>query len=88
MPAPRSARRESPLPSVRAIMLTQELHVVPDKCYATIEEVPDETDIFSLFDLEPDTTSFLIPTFVNSNHWMPCIARFPDADSREGTLLI
>ena len=27
--------------------------------------------------LEPKTTIFLIPTFVNGNHWMLCVARIP-----------
>ena len=44
------------------------------------------TDSFASFDLEPHTTSFLIPTFVNGNHWMLFVATFPDAESREGTL--
>ena len=42
-------------------------------------------DSFASFDLEPHTTSFLKPTFVNGNHWMLCVARFPDAESREET---
>ena len=38
------------------------------------------------FDVEPETTALLIPTHVNGNHWMLCVARLPAAGAGEGTL--
>ena len=32
--------------------------------------------LYSAFDLAPETRSLLIPTFVNGNHWIICVARF------------
>ena len=41
---------------------------------------------YPVFDIEPNTRSFLIPTFVNNNHWMLCVARLPIDDRQDGTL--
>ena len=38
------------------------------------------------FDIEPETTTLLIPTHVNENHWMLCVARLPTAGAGRGTL--
>ena len=45
------------------------------------------TDSFASFDLEPHTTSFLIPTFVNGNHWMLCVAKFLTREAGRGPLI-
>ena len=44
------------------------------------------SDPYPTFDMKPETRTFLIPTFVNDNHWMLCVARLPNADEQEGTL--
>ena len=38
------------------------------------------------FDIEPETTTLLIPTHINSNHWMLCVARLPTTGARRGSL--
>ncbi|KAM0805544.1 hypothetical protein BDR22DRAFT_884536 [Usnea florida] len=38
------------------------------------------------FTLEPSTTTILIPTNVNNNHWMLCVARVPTTSTEGGTL--
>ena len=37
------------------------------------------------FDIESETTTLLIPTHVNGNHWMLCVARLPTAGTGRGS---
>lgn len=37
-------------------------------------------------DVKPTTTTILMPTFVDPNHWILCVANMPEANSREGTV--
>lgn len=38
------------------------------------------------FGIKPETHLLIVPTFVNNNHWMLCVANLPDAEDSEGTL--
>lgn len=45
-----------------------------------------EKGTYADFDIENGTRCFLIPTNVNDNHWILCVAKLPDVDEREGIL--
>lgn len=65
----------------------QNHHVEDDRLkLMTLERLGGpKPDAFPSFDLEDEARSFLIPTFVSDNHWMLCVASFPNADDQEGT---
>ena len=44
----------------------------------------NESIFATRFHVEDSTKVFLIPVFLNKNHWMLCVATFPEIDKQEG----
>ena len=43
-------------------------------------------DTWATFDIDGQATTFLIPTWVNTNHWMLCVGKISDVNNKSGIL--